>query len=668
MLDVKKLHVPEGWVSSLLLSLTTLVTYGPLISQLGFYHDDWYFLWTGQAQGVSGIIALFQTDRPLIGWIYALNYMLLPATPLAWQIYGLGERLLGVLGFFWLLRLLWRDRKVETTLMALLFAIYPGYFQQPDATTFSNLLLAEAAVLFSFACTVKALRSNSLWGKLGFTFLSALLALLYLGIYEVMIGLEVVRVFIIWLERREPSPIAWRVSLKKTLVAALPYLLITLVFLVWRLFIFKSTRHSTNVDLLFGTYAAEQWHAPLAIFLGSFNDMFKTAVLAWFVPFYQLTVGDTFRDLGISVVLAAGVTVPVYFYIRSRRQEMDLVPEPQHLEFLWLGVLILFVTLFPVEAAGRRVLFANQWDRYTFHASIGVSFLVIGALFFALRGRARWIVLLTLIAMSVITQFHSAVFYRDYWKSTRNLWWQMAWRTPQIKPETMLFAVVPAGAFAEGYEIYGPANIIYNPHGELIFGANVLNADTLTKIIKQNPGSHTDRSLLVPDHYENSLIMVVPTPTSCVHVLDNRKIELPGYVEDSLVVHAAAFSKIDRLDVTATPAVPPQSIFGVEPAHAWCYYYEKIDLARQRGDWTGAVALANQAAAHGLTPDDLSEWMPVLEAYATTGDVKSAKHAAAILRSNENTHVFLCQQLGRGPVYPAPYNYSLVDQLLCGVP
>src|SRR5258708_28818238 len=173
MLDVKKLHVPEGWVSSLLLSLTTLVTYGPLISQLGFYHDDWYFLWTGQAQGVSGIIALFQTDRPLIGWIYALNYMLLPATPLAWQIYGLGERLLGVLGFFWLLRLLWRDRKVETTLMALLFAIYPGYFQQPDATTFSNLLLAEAAVLFSFTCTVKALRSTSLWGKLAFTFLSA---------------------------------------------------------------------------------------------------------------------------------------------------------------------------------------------------------------------------------------------------------------------------------------------------------------------------------------------------------------------------------------------------------------------------------------------------------------------------------------------------------------
>jgi hypothetical protein len=109
----------------------------------------------------------------------------------------------------------------------------------------------------------------------------------------------------------------------------------------------------------------------------------------------------------------------------------------------------------------------------------------------------------------------------------------------------------------------------------------------------------------------------------------------------------------------------PASILGDEPVHNWCYYCEKIDLVRQRGNWQEAAGLADEAFSKGLTPNDLSEWMPVLEAYVTTGDLKKAKHATAILRSNENTHLFMCPQLDKGSIYPAPYKYDLIYQLLC---
>ena len=87
--------------------LVTILTYGVLITRLGFYRDDWYLLSTGQSQGSAGIVGLFQIDRPLLGYLYAFAFRALGATPLAWQLAALLMRLTGNLTFFWLLRRLW---------------------------------------------------------------------------------------------------------------------------------------------------------------------------------------------------------------------------------------------------------------------------------------------------------------------------------------------------------------------------------------------------------------------------------------------------------------------------------------------------------------------------------------------------------------------------------
>jgi hypothetical protein len=92
-----------------------------------------------------------------------------------------------------------------------------------------------------------------------------------------------------------------------------------------------------------------------------------------------------------------------------------------------------------------------------------------------------------------------------------------------------------------------------------------------------------------------------------------------------------------------------------------------MDLARQKSEWTAVAGIADEALAANVTPDDISEWMPALEAYATLGRLPDMRRLAAIIRSDDGVRAFLCLQLQRGAVYPAPYDYNLVNQTLCRV-
>jgi len=260
--------------------------------------------------------------------------------------------------------------------------------------------------------------------------------------------------------------------------------------------------------------------------------------------------------------------------------------------------------------------------------------------------------------------YFSAAWYRDFWSAERDLWQQMVWRAPAIRRGSMLFVEPRFAGFQEGYEIYGPANMIYYPGESLQLGGDVLNRDTAANIELQKNRQHYDRSVLVEDNYRSTLLAVYPTSQSCLHVLDGRKIELPGFVDDSLVTDLAAYSDINLIESPGQSAALPAFLGGEQP-QAWCRYYQQMDLARQQGNWGEVARLADEAQTKGLAPEDVSEWMPALDAYATLGRIPDARHAASIIRSVDSARAFLCLQLQRGAAYPPPYDYNLVNQFLC---
>src|SRR5688572_16698905 len=92
--SIQRIFKSETFIAVLLIILTTLVTHGINLPKLGYYYDDWYLLWSGQARGAESIIPLFSTDRPFMGVVYSMVYRLLGDTIINWHLYALLWRLI----------------------------------------------------------------------------------------------------------------------------------------------------------------------------------------------------------------------------------------------------------------------------------------------------------------------------------------------------------------------------------------------------------------------------------------------------------------------------------------------------------------------------------------------------------------------------------------------
>jgi hypothetical protein len=57
-----------------------------------------------------------------------------------------------------------------------------------------------------------------------------------------------------------------------------------------------------------------------------------------------------------------------------------------------------------------------------------------------------------------------------------------------------------------------------------------------------------------------------------------------------------------------------------EPAHGWCYYFQKAELARQFGDWDQVMNLAEAAFKLDEHFNNPVELFVFIEGYAHTGD------------------------------------------------
>jgi len=109
---------------------------------------------------------------------------------------------------------------------------------------------------------------------------------------------------------------------------------------------------------------------------------------------------------------------------------------------------------------------------------------------------------------------------------------------------------------------------------------------------------------------------------------------------------------------------PPQFLFGSEPEHGWCYYYEKAAYARQKGNWKDVMDIGQQAFNQGYFPSDLIEWMPFLQAYAQAGDVARLTELAPTISTDSYIALQACRILGAMPGL-APAVLETVDSLYC---
>ena len=136
------------------------------------------------------------------------------------------------------------------------------------------------------------------------------------------------------------------------------------------------------------------------------------------------------------------------------------------------------------------------------------------------------------------------------------------------------------------------------------------------------------------------------TSISCLRVLDTVYADDPMYSDGQRAL--ISFSHPSRILPAADSAAPDPNIFGPEPPHDWCYFFEKADLARQQSDWKTVIALFQQAGQKGLTPKTGVEYIPFIEAYAQTGNWQKAYDLTlSAQKMTANLGMMLCNSWSR---------------------
>ncbi len=458
-----------------------------------------------------------------------------------------------------------------------------------------------------------------------------------------------------------------------TLARWLPYLLPLAAYLVWRMLFFQAARAAVDVGGLLQQYTG----SPLRMFgrvgLETVRDFIEAGLSGWFVPAYRLNAFATLTDSLIAFVLA-GLAIAVFVaYARAARASRAVregatafASNPQSArEMIIVGGLAILMGAFPVIVAGRDVRWESGFDRYTLHLTLGIALLVTGTLLRFARRPLPVLAFSLLIGLGVSTHYLNAVDWARAWEDQRQMWWQLTWRAPGLEPGTVLLMQTPDFAFFEDYETWAPANLIYYPEARSPILATELLTEHTAELVRL--GTRDVRGMRTLIEFQRdfnfSLLAVMPSRGTCLHVLESVSPEMPTDSE-SLVSSLARYSHAERIMTEAEPAIPPETIFGSEPTHTWCWYYETAALARQRGDWQAIVALGAQVEELGLKPLDRSEWMPFFQAYINLDMDELAGVAAVRIRDSEHTRHSLCDHLTQA-YFADEASFLRGQELLC---
>lgn len=650
----------------LLIVLIAAIAYLPFLGKQGFYRDDWYQIWAGTTQGEYTLIKMFSIDRPGLGLMYAITHRVLGSDLLYWHLCTFLVRVFLSFLVFHLVKKMLPEHDLPALLTAVLVVIYPGFLEQPFADTSLSLYIAYAFCILSIYFSVLAFDAERKHSKISFTVLALVFGLFYLFVFEYFIGIEVVRIYLLWrvLRKKNRSDKLFPALVKQVI----PYAGMILVFLGWRLFVFKSARSTTDIRSVLSLYKA----APFDMIFNTLKEFltgaYNSIVQAWAVPLYNLSMRLTAKEFVLVLMGSCTAAIIVYLVIKKFDFE-DGNTVAWGRDAMKVGlVMVLSITL-PLVLLNRKVNYDNAYVHYTFPLMLGAILIVIGFVNSCVqKQKVRTILFSMLIAVAVFTQMANGIHFQKHWQIQRSLWWQLSWRAPDIKEDATVVVFTPKSyRLQEAYEIWAPLNLIYNQTEEpIMISAEVPNDQTIPMMISQDSYGEELRRIAYVVDFKQMLVVSAPYAGSCMHVFDGANMEISSREElEARLVYP--FSNASLIDVQRQTHTPSTAIFGAEPDHDWCYYYQKASLARQQGDWQTIVDLGSQVMEQQLQPNDLSEWMPFYEGFARAGQMDMANETGALIRQDAGFISNYCDAHPSEELLEADTISQFLVNNLCGI-
>jgi hypothetical protein len=450
---------------------------------------------------------------------------------------------------------------------------------------------------------------------------------------EYFIGLELLRPVFIWIIIRESQP-RFRQRMLHTFKNWLPYLAVMFIFIIWRAFFLKLAGDDPNrVDLIYNLisqpFTTIQTFMQLAaqdisnILVGAWGKTVDPANIDLTSVFFLFTAGVALAGAGLTVFFLLRFTPPL--------QNDPLETSLWIKQAATLGFAAILLGFLPVWATQRQAIEGLYGSRFTLAAIFGTSILLIATMeWFTPRLLPKAILIGVLVGLAIGYQIKNTNDYRWSWINQKRFYWQLYWRAPYIQPDTAIISDGELFSFVGPYSTTTALNLLYpQPNSDRMaywfysMGRGLFRQiPQLLNGMKFKPSFRTFR--FTGSSLDSLVIFYEPSEGRCLWVLRPDDKDLPDLPELSQSV--LPISNLSRIEPTSTrPGYPPETVFGQELEHTWCYYYQKADLALQFEDWQQIARLGNEASAKGFETSHYRERLPFIEAYARLNDWPKAQ-------------------------------------------
>jgi hypothetical protein len=660
MTHVLKKISEKSWFYPTALLLIGFITYGYSLTYLGFYWDDWeVVMFTKLPPSLqSGFYAI---DRPF-PWPSQLTYLLVGSNPIGWHIVALLLRWAGILLLVYSLTFLWPRYVSYLRWLGALLIVYPGFLQQAVSAQYDRHFAAFFLFALSIYWMFLAVKRPK-WAWILFP-LSWLATFIHLFTMEYFVGLELIRVILLWMIVLAVNQKIFR-SLRQTLIQYLPYLLIVAFYFWWRFVVFPHQVASRAGDIkLLHSGSESLVGTAFSLLTHAFLDLTYSTLQVWTSAIANID-GFTFQSKIVWIAFGLGIVLAIVFAIFQDANEREGEQSSTPTSIFIVGILAFVLGALPVWAIGKQISGGGRWDdRFTLAPMLGAGLVFIALLLWFVRSSRQKIVLSLLLIFSIATQVLVVNKYRLEWKDQSDYYWQLYWRAPALQPDTALLSFDQPSLSVPENDASFALNVLYHyqtKDGSLPYWFFTSEPFMYSGLKPNIPISHTVRNLQFHGNTSDSIFVLHQSSVTCLRVVDAVYADDPTSSDELRAL--IPVSNLSRIIPDPASAAPDPNIFGPEPNHGWCYFFEKADLARQSKDWKTVIALYQQAQQKGFAPQSGAEYIPFIEAYAQTGNWQKAYDLTLTAQKlTSNLETMLCDNWSRLSQISSP-DTKIIEQI-----
>ena len=603
--------------------VVAFIVYGLFAWLQGFYWDDLPISWIRYQLGAEAMKVYFATSRPVWAMLYQVTTEFIPQVPVYWQYFAIACRWLSVLLLWTVVLEVWRGRRQMALTVGFLFLLYPALDLHWAAFLSSHFYIVLCFFLLSYLLMLWAFRMPNRFILL--TVLALVFSLLNLWMMEYFYFLELIRPFIIfYVFSQTQQGQSFKQIAQRTFRYWLPYLIAFLANVFYRTFVFTNISYK---NVLLSNLRSEPVDTLVELVKVVLSDLWLVGVQTWGAIFrFPSPVTDGRRISMLYVFTVVVIGVLSFVLLRAARDNNGGSSRFTAYWAIGIGIIAMLLAGVPFWLASLDVNLSFPSNRFAISFMLGACLFLAGVLEFV-PTRYRVLLATLVIALAAGKQVMVGNEFRKAWEMQKDLFWQMYWRMPGLKPDTLVLMNEGLNYYADN-SLGATLNWIYAPD---LSGEDIPYALFYPRSRLGGSLPELEAGLPIRFPYEagkfngntSDAIAFYFSPSACLRLLD-PVIDADNYYvsERSLMREAVMLSNADR--ILREPSAVMPDIYGPEPEHRWCYYFEKAELARQFGDWETVTRLGDDAFSVGDYPNTPIERYVFIEGYAHLGQWERA--------------------------------------------